>query len=95
MILFRFCDINTSRILSQIFQPIGGETSGFTAASTAKAMNAFSGKVLARGGHPPQEREAVITAPPQKKRTPESVTDDFPSHRGGDSERFRLTFDLF
>ena len=57
-------------------------------------MNALSGKGVARGGHPPQER-AVITAPPQKKRTPESVLDDFPSHRGGDSERFRLKVDLF
>ena len=82
------------RWVEKIFQPIGGETSGFTTASTAKAMNALSGKGLACGGHPPQET-AVITAPPQKKRTPESVLDDFPSHHGGDSERFRLTVDLF
>lgn len=82
------------RCVEKIFQPIGGETSGFTTASTAKAMNALSGKGLACGGHPPQET-AVITAPPQKKRTPESVLDDFSSHHGGDSERFRLTVDLF
>ena len=28
-------------------------------------------------------------------RMHESVLDDFPSHHGGDSERFRLTVDLF
>ena len=66
------------RWVEKIFQPIGGETSGFTTASTAKAMNALSGKGLACGGHPPQ-RTAVFTAPPQKKRTPESVLDDLVS----------------
>jgi len=59
----------------KIFQPIGGETSGFATASTAKGTKALSGKGLACGGHPPQ-RTAVFTAPPQKKRTPESVLDD-------------------
>jgi hypothetical protein len=74
--------------------PIGGKTSGFTTATTAKGMKALSGKGLACGGYPPQGT-AVFTAPPQKKRTPESVLHDFPSHHGGDSERFRLTVDLF
>jgi hypothetical protein len=51
----------------KIFQPIGGETSGFTTASTAKGMKALSGKGLACGGHPPQGT-AVFTAPPQKEK---------------------------
>jgi hypothetical protein len=69
------------RWVGKIFQPIGGETSGFTTASTAKAMNALSGKGLACGGYPPQGT-AVFTAPPQKKRTPESVLDDLVRWRG-------------
>lgn len=74
--------------------PIGGKTSGFTTASTAKAINSLSGKGLACGGHPPQET-AVITAPPQKKRTPESVLNDFPVPNWDCPWRFRLTVDLF
>lgn len=67
------------RWVEKIFHPIGGETSGFTTATTAKAMNALSGKGLACGGHPPQGT-TVITAPPQQKRTPESVLDDWGSN---------------
>jgi len=47
------------------FQPIGGEASGFTTATTAKGMKALSGKGLACGGYPPQ-RLQPSTAPPQK-----------------------------
>jgi hypothetical protein len=46
------------------------------ASFTAKTMKASSGKGLAYGGHPPQGA-TVFTAPPQKKRTPESVLDDW------------------
>ena len=59
-------------VSQKIFQPIGGETSGFTTASTAKAMNALSGKGLACGGHPPQET-AVFTAPPQNRSCEYSI----------------------
>ena len=58
--------------VEKIFQPIGGETSGFTTASTAKAMNALSGKGLACGGHPPQGT-AVFTAPPQNRSCEYSI----------------------
>jgi hypothetical protein len=45
--------------------PIGGKTSGFTTATTAKGMKALSDKALACGGYPPQ-RLQPSTAPPQK-----------------------------
>ena len=58
--------------VEKIFQPIGDETSGFTTATTAKAMKALSGKGLACGGHPPQGT-AVITAPPQNRSCEYSI----------------------
>ena len=63
------CRVGESK---KYFSPSGGETSGFTTASTAKAMNALSGKGLACGGHPPQET-AVFTAPPQNRSCEYSI----------------------
>ena len=76
-------------VSQKIFQPIGGETSGFTTASTAKAMNALSGKGLACGGHPPQET-AVITAPPQNRSCEYSIRCLSIIYRN-DNVRFMLT----
>jgi hypothetical protein len=75
--------------VEKIFHSIGGETSGFTTAATAKAMNALSGKGLACGGHPPQET-AVITAPPQNRSCEYSIRCLSIIYRN-DNVRFMLT----